>query len=111
MDINHPEFLQERNLNIDAADYDRNIDAKLYKPSDKNKFNCHNSEDLWSTSIKYKIQWFPFLTIMEHTAKFIEKNNGLISSLLKEFYMFELRLNYGKEKLYFISIRFINCEK
>ena len=34
-DINHPEFLQEWKLNLDAAEYEINIDANLYKPSEK----------------------------------------------------------------------------
>ena len=48
---------------------------------------------------------------MEHTANITEKNNGLISSLLEVFAMFELGLNYYEEKLYVISIRCINCKK
>ena len=47
---------------------------------------------------------------MEHTANITEKKNGLISSLLKVFYMFELHLNYDKEKLDVIHIRCINCK-
>ena len=34
-DINHPEFLQEWKLNLDAAEYENNIEANLYKPSEK----------------------------------------------------------------------------
>ena len=47
---------------------------------------------------------------MEHTANNMKTNNGLISSLLKAFAMFELRLNYHREKLDVISIRCINCK-
>ena len=47
---------------------------------------------------------------MEHTAKVIEENNGLISSLLRVFAMFELRLNFDSEKLDVISIRCIDCK-
>ena len=35
--INHPELLQEWKLNLDAAEYERNIYANLYKPSEENK--------------------------------------------------------------------------
>ena len=35
-EIIHPEFLQEWKLNIDAAEYDRNIAANMYKPSVEN---------------------------------------------------------------------------
>ena len=36
-DINHPAFLQEWKLNLDAAAYERNIDANMSKLSLKNK--------------------------------------------------------------------------
>ena len=39
----------------------------------KRKFNYHDSDDYCPTSIKDTIQWFPFLTIMEHTANIMEK--------------------------------------
>ena len=32
-DINHPDFFQEQKLNIDAAAYEKHIDASMYKPS------------------------------------------------------------------------------
>ena len=34
-EINHPVFLQEWKLNIDAAEYERNMEANMYKPSGK----------------------------------------------------------------------------
>ena len=34
-DINHRELFQKWKLNLDAAAYDKNIDANLSKPSDK----------------------------------------------------------------------------
>ena len=34
-DIKHPSLLQELKLNVDAAEHERNIDANLYKPSEK----------------------------------------------------------------------------
>ena len=34
-EINHPEFLQEWKLNIDAAEYERNMAGNMYKPSSK----------------------------------------------------------------------------
>ena len=33
--INHPELLQEWKLKLDTEEYDINIDASLYKPSEK----------------------------------------------------------------------------
>ena len=58
----------------------------------KKIFNCHDSDDYWTTSIKDTIQWFPFPAIMEYTENITKTNNGLISSFLNVFSMFELRL-------------------
>ena len=33
--INHPSLLQEWKINLDAAEYKNNIEANLYKPSEK----------------------------------------------------------------------------
>ena len=35
--INHPKLLQEWKLNIDAAEYERNIDSTMNKYDEKNK--------------------------------------------------------------------------
>ena len=50
----------------------------MYKPSEKKKFNCVDNHKHWPASIKNKMQWFPFLTIMEHTANKMQENKGLI---------------------------------
>ena len=47
----------------------------------------------------------------EHTANIARTNKGLISSLLKVFAIFELRLIGDKYKLDFIAIRCINCKR
>ena len=104
-------MLQELKINLDAAEYKRNIDAQLYKSSEKKKLNCNASDLHWPTPIKDTIGWFLFLTIMEYTANITKTNKGLISSLLKVFSMFELRLIGDKEKLDVISIMCINCKK
>ena len=70
--------------------------------------NRVDSDKHWPESIKKKIQWFPFLTIMEYTANKMKNNDGMISSLLKIFAMFEIRLSYEDEKLYVLSIKCIN---
>ena len=57
------------------------------------------------------MQWFPFLNIMEHTANKIQEYKGLISSLLKMFSMFEIRLSFGDEYLDALSIKCINCKR
>ena len=43
-DINHPALHQEWKLNIDAVEYEINIDANLQKTSGKQKFNRHDSD-------------------------------------------------------------------
>ena len=42
-DINYTSLLQEWRLNMDAASYERNIDANTSKPSDKKELDCHDS--------------------------------------------------------------------
>ena len=85
--------------------------ANIYKPSEKKKFNCVDSDDHWPTSIKKTIKWFPFLTITEHTANKTKENNGLIPSLLKMFSMFDIRLSYGDKELDAVSIKCINFKR
>ena len=48
---------------------------------------------------------------MEHTENIMEKNTGLISSLLKVFAMFELLLSYEEGNLDVVSLRCINCKR
>ena len=94
-EIHFPELLQEWKINLDTAEYEKNMKANMYKPSEKNKFNSVDSDEHWPTSVKMKIQWFPFPDIIEHTANKMKENNGLVSSLLKMFAKFEIRLSYG----------------
>ena len=110
-EINHPAFLQEWKLNIDAAEYENNIEANMYKPYEKNRFNRIDDQKHWPTSIKSTIQWFLFLTIMERTANKIQDDNGLKSSLLKMFSMFEKHLSYGYKVLDTVSLKCINCKR
>ena len=95
--INHPALIQEWKLNIHAAAYEKKIDSDVYKTSAKRKIDCHDSNSYWTTSIKYTIQWFPFITIMEHTANIINPNKLLITSLLMALITFQLSLFYDKE--------------
>ena len=110
-DINHPALLQEWKLNLDAAAYEKYIDANMSKPSDKKEIDRHDNNFYWPTSTKYTIQWFTFITIMEHTANILKPKQGLITSLLKVFSMFELSLIDDRNKVEAISIRCINCKK
>ena len=84
--------------------------ANRYKPSEKREFNCVDNHKHWPASIKNKMQWFTFLTIMEHTKNKMQYDKGLISSLLKMFSMFEIRLSFGDEDLETFSIKCINCK-
>ena len=78
-EINHLEFLQEWKLNIDAAEYEKNIKANMYKPSEKKKINLVDNHKHWPASIKETIRWFIFLAIMEHTANKMQDDKRLIS--------------------------------
>ena len=40
----------------------------------------------------------------------MKENNGMISSLLRVFAMFEIRLSYGVKELDVVSIKCINCK-
>ena len=53
-EINHPAILQERKLNIDPAEYQRNM-VENYKPSEKNKINRVGNHKHWPASIKETI--------------------------------------------------------
>ena len=48
---------------------------------------------------------------MENTANKMQDYKGLISSLLKMFSMFEIRLSFGGEDLDTLSIKCINCKR
>ena len=48
---------------------------------------------------------------MEHTANKMQENKGLISSLLKMFAMFKIRLSFGDKDLDALSIKCINCKR
>ena len=62
--------------------------ANTYKPSEKKKIRRVDDHKHWPESIKDTIQWFPFLTMIEHTANKMQDDKHLISSLLKMFLMF-----------------------
>ena len=83
-EINHTEIIQERKLNIDAAEYEKNM-AKTNIPFDKKKINRQADQDHWPVSIKSTLQWFPFHAIMEYTGNIMEDDMHLTSSLLNIF--------------------------
>ena len=48
---------------------------------------------------------------MEHNGNIMQDDNHLISSLLKMFLMFEIRLSYGEKDLDTVSLNCINCKR
>ena len=50
-EIHHPALLQEWKINLDAAEYEKNIKADMYKPSEKNKIDRVDSDEHWPKSI------------------------------------------------------------
>ena len=109
-EIYHLEIFQEWKLNIDAAEYEKNI-AKTNIPSDKKKINRQADHNHWPASIKSTCQWFPFHAIMEYTGNIMEDYTHLKSSLLKIFSIFEIRLSFGDNDLDIVSLKCINCKK
>ena len=110
-EINNPAFLQEWKLNIDAAEYENNMKANMYKPSEKKKINRVDNHKHWPASIKETIRWFIFLAIFEHTANKMQDDKRLISSLLNMFLMFEIGLSYGDKDLDTVYLKCINCKR
>ena len=100
-EINHPAFLQERKLNIDAAEYERNM-AEKYKPSEI-VFNRVSDHEHWHAPTKLTCQWFPFHAIMEYTRNIIQDYTHLTSSILKMFSMVEISLSCEENDLDIVS--------
>ena len=67
------------------------------KTSDKKEIDHHDSKTYWPIHTKETIQWFTFLSIMEHTANSIETDILLIPSLLKFFRIFLMHLFYDRD--------------
>ena len=107
-EINHTEIIQEWKLNIDAAEYEKNM-AKIYISSDKKKITRQADQDHWPVSIKSTLQWFPFHAIMEYTGNIMQDDTHLMSSLLKMLSMFEICLSCGDNDLEIVSLKCINC--
>ena len=82
----------------------------MYKPPEKKKFNHVGNHKHRPASMKNKMQWFPFPTIMEHTANEMQYDKGLISSLLKMFSMIKICLSFVDEDLETLSLKCINCK-
>ena len=43
-EIHHTVLLQEWKRNLDDAEYEKKMKANMYKPSEKKKFNCFDSD-------------------------------------------------------------------
>ena len=89
----------------------KQMDANMSKPSYKKEIDRHDSDFYCPTSIKDTNHWFPFHTTMEHTANILNPIKGLITSLIRVFAMFELRLIDDRDKVEAIAIRCISCKK
>ena len=97
-------------MNIDAAEYERNM-AEKYRPSEKKKMNRIGDHEHWPASIKSTCQWFTFHAIMEYTGNIMQDDTHIISSLLKMFSMFKIRLSYGDKDLDTLCLKCIHCYK
>ena len=82
-EIYHPAIIQEWKLNIDAAEYEKNM-SLTHLPSTK-KINRIDDFEHCPASIKTTIEWFPFLDIMEYTGNDMKSDIPLTTSLLKIF--------------------------
>ena len=60
---NNPALIQERKLNLDTEAYENKIYTNVYKPLARREIDFHDNNSYWKTSIKDKINWFPFPTI------------------------------------------------
>ena len=76
-EIHHPSLLQEWKLNIDAAEYENNMKAIMYKPSEKKKFNCVDSDKHWPASIKKRFCGFLLLPLWKILQIKFKKIRGL----------------------------------
>ena len=65
----------------------RRIDANVNRPSDKKKLII-----MIAKHTRNKIKWFPFNSIVEHTAGIIETDISLIPLLFFKNEMFQMRL-------------------
>ena len=88
----------------------------MNRPSDKKEINCHDIKNYRSKRIIGKIQLFPFISIMEHTSSIIETYISLLPSLLKVFFMFQIRSLYHEHNdeeyvVEAIDIQCINCHR
>ena len=72
-------MLQKWKLNIDAAAYERNIDAIMSKPSENNKLTVIMRDLYLPSTMRDTIQCFPYLYIMEHTRDILNPKLGLIN--------------------------------
>ena len=65
----------------------------------KKETYCHDSQSYWTTITIEYIQWFPVLTLMDHTAYKIDTRITMLFLLFKLFSVFKMRLYYDNENL------------
>ena len=59
-DLDHPELIEERKKNIDAAVYGKNLNQDVKIPQIKKQVDRNNKTEYWPTTKKEKINWLPF---------------------------------------------------
>ena len=68
----------------------KKIKQRSKASNNKKKIDRHDSKYYWPTSIIEYIQFFTFMTIMEHTVDKIDTHIRLLPLLLKVFTMFNI---------------------
>ena len=76
-DLDHPDFIEERKQNLDAAAYEKNLNQDVKIPSIKENIDCNNKTEYWPKSIEESLNWLPFLYITNFTADRIENHKKL----------------------------------
>ena len=60
VDIDHPELIEEWKQNLDAADYENNLNQDVKIQSIKKKIDYNDKTEYWPKIIKESINWLPF---------------------------------------------------
>ena len=59
-DIYHPALIEEWKQNLDADDYEKNLNQYVKIPSIKKKIDCNDKTEYYPTSIKESLNWLHF---------------------------------------------------
>ena len=72
-DLGHTALIEEWKQNVDAADYEKNLNQDVKIPSIKKKIDRNDKTEYWTTSIKESINELLFY-IMDFTADRIDND-------------------------------------